>query len=317
MSEFGLLSAALVLVALAAFIWLVIVAFRESLVWGLLVLLVLPFGVLPLAAIAFALYHWDVAKKPFLAFILAYISFVAISLNAFNQIGGWEVFETAQQATTQLENDEISEAEAARRVAEQMESSIRRMEEAGLIASEKGQVLQEKVQRLKLEEEGAAAGGTPGTTSSPSTITTTDEPSTTVSTTTAGDAAGSPETPATEVPAIEPPATEATGVVQEGPGWSLDEVEARRHEILRQQQLDLPAPRLEGDYVPIPVSRAEDYLGRQVRVVTAAASHEGLLVSADANHLVLDMPAAGGQVRFDIKRPQVQSLYYRLPAPAE
>ncbi len=52
---------ALSLAWLLASIWLVVVAFKRSAAWGLVVLLV------PFAAVAFAVRHWQSARKPFLA----------------------------------------------------------------------------------------------------------------------------------------------------------------------------------------------------------------------------------------------------------
>jgi len=47
-------------VALAGGIWLAVVAFKESILWGIGCLLV------PCVALIFAIMHWDKAKKPFL-----------------------------------------------------------------------------------------------------------------------------------------------------------------------------------------------------------------------------------------------------------
>jgi hypothetical protein len=55
-----LLSGVCGLVAVAGGIWLLVVAFKESLVWGLVCLLCPP------APIVFAIMHWEKAKKPFL-----------------------------------------------------------------------------------------------------------------------------------------------------------------------------------------------------------------------------------------------------------
>ncbi len=41
-------------------IWLLVTAFKESVLWGVLSLLV------PFAALVFVVKHWDVSKKPFL-----------------------------------------------------------------------------------------------------------------------------------------------------------------------------------------------------------------------------------------------------------
>lgn len=55
-------------VAFAASVWLVVVAFRRSALWGLLSLLV------PFAAVAFAIKHWKEARKPFLVSVGAAVA---------------------------------------------------------------------------------------------------------------------------------------------------------------------------------------------------------------------------------------------------
>jgi hypothetical protein len=47
-------------VGLVGFIWLVVVAFKESILWGIGCLLV------PCVGIVFAIMNWEKAKKPFL-----------------------------------------------------------------------------------------------------------------------------------------------------------------------------------------------------------------------------------------------------------
>ena len=47
-------------VALAGGIWLLVVAFKESILWGIGCLLV------PCVGLVFAIMHWEKAKKPFL-----------------------------------------------------------------------------------------------------------------------------------------------------------------------------------------------------------------------------------------------------------
>jgi hypothetical protein len=51
-------------VALLAVIWLLVVAFQESPLWGILLLLVLP------ACLIFVILHWEVAKRPSLTWLL-------------------------------------------------------------------------------------------------------------------------------------------------------------------------------------------------------------------------------------------------------
>jgi hypothetical protein len=73
-----LLAAVGVIVSLVGGVWLIILAFRESLLWGLAALFV------PFAALAFAIMYWTEAKRPF------YISLVGTALTmlaAFVAVG--------------------------------------------------------------------------------------------------------------------------------------------------------------------------------------------------------------------------------------
>ena len=56
-----------VILGIAAGIWLLVLAFRENLLWGLAMLFV------PIAGLAFVFRHWDVSKKPFLMNLCAWL----------------------------------------------------------------------------------------------------------------------------------------------------------------------------------------------------------------------------------------------------
>ncbi|MBK1722468.1 hypothetical protein [Thiocystis violacea] len=67
-----LLFAVLGVIALAAFVWLLVVAFQTDILWGLACLF------LPFATLIFGILHWDRAAKPFLAHLGS--SFLALIL---------------------------------------------------------------------------------------------------------------------------------------------------------------------------------------------------------------------------------------------
>lgn len=303
MMEFGLFSVVLGLVGLASFVWLVIVAFRESLIWCLLV-----FFFSPISAIAFSIYHWDEAKKPFLIYLATTIILIVMFFSAFNKMGGMETIEVTQQAADQLEKGEITEVEAAKRVAEQMESNIKRMEDAGLIGADESRMLEEKVQGLKLDE-----SASPVVTKTPATSTST---STSVDANpemdkTQLDSKVLPVPDAKKTKTIEalPVTKPAEEKLEYGPDWSLEGALEKKREKYKQQQLDLPEPKLEGSYVPISVSRAEEYIGQAVRVVKEKNVYNGLLKAVNENFLILDMQVSGGQAHFEVKRHHVRSMY--------
>lgn len=61
------------LVLVVSGIWLLVVAFQTSVLWGLLSLLV------PFASLVFVIIHWQVAKKPFLWQLLG-VAMVVVAL---------------------------------------------------------------------------------------------------------------------------------------------------------------------------------------------------------------------------------------------
>jgi hypothetical protein len=300
MMEFGLFTGLLGLISLVSFIWLLIVTFKQSVLWGFLVLLFSP-----ISAIAFSVYHWDVAKKAFLVYLTTNIIFFVMVFNAFSNMGGMEMIATTQEAAEQLEKGEITEEEAAKRVAEQMQSNIKRMEEEGYIAMDERKALEEKVQELKLDDSGTT-GKSQGEDGQP--VVKTEHSS--AEKKSDAQAAKSADSQ-TSVPATQEK-LQAKAKQEEyefGPNWSLESALQKKREKYREQQLDLPSPKPEGEYIPVPVSRAEQFVGRQVRVIREKTRHDGLLKAANDNNIILDMQVSGGQAQFEIKRYEIQSMY--------
>ena len=73
---FFLLAGLSLLVISVTGIWLLVLSFRTSVLWGLAVLL------LPFAVVVFAIKYWDECKKPFLAYIGGTVATVVL-LNFF------------------------------------------------------------------------------------------------------------------------------------------------------------------------------------------------------------------------------------------
>lgn len=305
--EFGLFSVFLGLVSLVAFIWLVVIAFRENLIWGFLVFLFSP-----LSAIAFAIYHWEEAKKPFLVYLTVMLIFSVMLFSAFRKMGGLETIETTHRTIKQLEKGEISEAEASKRVADQMQNNIEHMAAAGVIGSDERKLLEQKVQKLKLDDADSPPVKVSNNdhrevkkTAAPSSLSTTTTPPVAKS--------ERPDAVSPSAANTEPTKQKAADKAPEfGPGWSLEKAVEAKQQKFKQQQLDLPVPRLEGKYVPVPVSQAEKYVGQQVRIVRAKTQNDGRLKAVNDNYLVLDMQVSGGQADYEIKRTQIYSMYVSI-----
>jgi hypothetical protein len=70
------------IVAAVGFIWLLVVAFRNSALWGVLVFLFSPIG-----AIVFAIRYWNEAKRPFLVYLGSCVSLVLLAFSMVLFVG--------------------------------------------------------------------------------------------------------------------------------------------------------------------------------------------------------------------------------------
>lgn len=102
-----LISQILGLVSLVAFIWLVVLAFKRRVWWGVGVLLLSP-----ITATIFALKYWDEVKKPFLAYIVTLFASMGAAIYVFTAWGGWEMVKTAYHVQQGIENKTLTEEEA-------------------------------------------------------------------------------------------------------------------------------------------------------------------------------------------------------------
>jgi len=107
MQFLGMLMPLLGFVAFAAYVWLVVVAFKESALWGVLVLLFSP-----ITAIIFAIKNWDEAKKPFLVYVGSGAASLAIVFMMFAMVGG-QMMQMAAEV-----QEEMSEELAAQQASE-------------------------------------------------------------------------------------------------------------------------------------------------------------------------------------------------------
>jgi hypothetical protein len=99
------------IVTLVSFIWTVVIAFKEHILWGLGSLFV------PLVIIVFGIMYWDKAKKPFLTYIIASIVyavlFFKVIFGMFSQAGVMDL-------NSQVRSGQITEQEAQQRIQQRM-----------------------------------------------------------------------------------------------------------------------------------------------------------------------------------------------------
>jgi hypothetical protein len=96
------------IISLIAWIWLLVVAFKEHVMWGLGV-----FFLSPILAIVFAIMHWQEAKKPFLIYIITTVLVFGMYINLFS-----DAITQSVEIAQQQESGQISEEEAQRRMFE-------------------------------------------------------------------------------------------------------------------------------------------------------------------------------------------------------
>lgn len=99
------------IVTLVSFIWTVVIAFKEHILWG--------FGVLfvPLVIVVFGIMYWDKAKKPFLTYIIASIIMGVVYFRIF-----YAMFQQAgvMDLNSQVQSGQITEQEAQQRIEQRM-----------------------------------------------------------------------------------------------------------------------------------------------------------------------------------------------------
>ncbi len=148
MKLLGMLFPLLGLVTLVGYIWLVVVAFKRSVGWGIGVLLLSP-----ISAIVFAVKYWQESKKPFLVFIGSMSASIAMVFAMFAFLGGFAVMSMANK----MSEGEVGTAD----VAALMEQQLDRIEESGNLDEEERAQLQQMKQMVAVQEGGEEA--TPAT----------------------------------------------------------------------------------------------------------------------------------------------------------
>ncbi len=148
MTAVALITLLVSLLALGSFIWLVVIAFKQRVLWGVLVLLLSP-----IAAVVFGITCWRAAKKPFLAYLVSLVAGVGAAGYAFVALGGSQMVDVAQR----VEQGQYSEQEAMAFI----EQTMGDMEDSGMLSDEDQRELdrmQEMFEEIKQGSESPAIG---------------------------------------------------------------------------------------------------------------------------------------------------------------
>lgn len=130
METLALLASLISIVLLVSYVWLAVVAFKQRVLWGVLVVLLSP-----ITAIIFAVKYWVEAKKPFLIFIVCFTLNFAYLGYMFVHMGGPEMLEMADR----MENGDFAEEDALNFI----EDTMARMDTSGLLDAQEKRDLAE------------------------------------------------------------------------------------------------------------------------------------------------------------------------------
>lgn len=97
-------------VAALAFVWLVVVAFRTRMRWGVSVLLLSP-----ISAAVYAVKHWNKARFPFLVYITTFVTSLGLGLYLVVAMGAWDAMKTGFYALWAVQHQLPDQREAVAR----------------------------------------------------------------------------------------------------------------------------------------------------------------------------------------------------------
>ncbi len=114
----------LVLAVIFCFIWLVIVAFQVSILWGILVFLFSPF-----TAVFFGIKYWFESKKAFLSYIISGVSLCGLVLYTLANIGFFQAIGSVYRLQ---QKEKVSQHE----VQQVLEQFLDRIEQSALLTEQ-------------------------------------------------------------------------------------------------------------------------------------------------------------------------------------
>jgi len=256
------------IVSLVGFVWLCVLAFKEHIGWGLAV-----FFLSPIAAIVFAIKHWEDSKKPFLIYAGSTVMFFVLAIAAFSTMGGFQMMDMAHRMS---QGEEISDAEAA----EFMQAQIERMENSGMLSAEDEAELRKMKEMISGMQQQAPANTKPGTTTV---------------------AVNPPSSGATEYA----PSSRSTSTPTPRSSTLPPRRTSRGESTTTLPSGELVPP----GYKRVSVSDANRYVGRTIRVVGKdGIQTKGKLADVDSRYLLVERYLSSGTISFELDTKEVDSL---------
>jgi hypothetical protein len=272
----------LFLISLVAFIWLLVVAFKRSVLWGLAVLLLSP-----ITAIIYALKFWDESKKPFGVYASTFVAGFLTFAYVFTSWGGMAVMDAAMDFD-QGDGKTLNEAAAF----EFANASLDFIENADESQSQDVAAMRDFIQAMEAGEPDQAACGMYREMLGREQ---TDEAEALIRRNMEEMGCAADQARPEEKVAEPTNTTEQPQVAQgtETKPWLPVEPERVRYEQV---------------FKPVDVARAAEYVGTPVLVTRHGKQQECMLVQVDGRKLVFEQRIGSGTMTFSYHESDISAL---------
>ncbi|MBI1422532.1 MAG: hypothetical protein GC149_03625 [Gammaproteobacteria bacterium] len=294
-------------ISLVGYLWLAFTAFKRSVLWGVLVLLLSP-----ITAIVYAMLNWFDARKAFVVFMLGFLGTVGSLVYITGQVGVGNM----QEIATRMHSGKLMPAKAYQLIAKALGPS----RPADLFAEEKApttavaaaDAAPMPVSEAELAQTGqklAAATTTPAVADAVAkpAVNKADAPAPVKQ----EDAAKSAKD-ATATAEVKQDATKTdAGKKEEKPEQKVPNLKSVQPDPLAQKPKK-PEP----NTVVVSLAKMPGYTGHYF-IITLKTGNErrGLLRKVDENYLILDRKLYGGNLQYKIRKSEIKSIHMltRLP----
>ena len=294
------------ILSLVGYLWLVVVAFKRSVLWGVLVLFFSP-----ITAIIFSLMNWFDARKAFIVYISSFVLSIGVVIYIYGQVGVGNM----QQIATRMQSGKLPPARAYQLIVKAMGSSGN-----GDLFAEATPSLPASPELARVSDEQSDAAPMPVTDaplaaqtqpqpaaqSKPAPAKTSDKP--------ADDQAveNNTDTKAAK-PAAKDTQNDNKETKAEKPVESVPDFKKVQPDPLAQKRKE-PEP----NTVRVRLDKMHNYIGRYF-IVTLKKGNErrGLLRKVDSNTLILDRKLYGGNFQYKIAKSQIKSIQMLTRMPDE
>jgi hypothetical protein len=290
-------------ISLIGYLWLAIVAFKRSVLWGVLVLLLSP-----ITAIVYSLLNWFEARKAFIVYMVAFVVCAGIGVYMYGVVGVGNM----QEIATRLHSGKLAPAKAYQLILKAMGPARPTdlfADEAPPVPAASAAPLPVTSEELAHSEQQAAAA-----VNKPAAATTQ------VSAEPASTATSSAVKPAVVAEQAKTE-TKTTDNTKDKPEKPAANAEKPNPKIPNPNQVP-PDPLAQKPFKPEPntvvvrMEKLPHYIGHYFIITLKSGSQQrGLLRKVDDHQLILDRKLYGGNFQYKILKSQIKSIHMltRLP----